>query len=844
MATSVYKPLGLRHIPRGDEHPYFPTPVERLPRDPIAGQSVTIGVETSPLGVAQDVILIWQVNNDPEQRTPAIHVQDVESATQWRAILPPLAEGDHITYYFIASPGEVKSSVFEFTVAGWHNVGRVLAWHTGPRSLSLDIEYGLSAVFSFDQEGQPKFYFTFVPATSVADGQPENFTLQEIDDRLVVETAELHYVIHRNPYRLEIFSIQGETLFTEPSAGGLRWLANEEGVLRFTEHWTTLTGEAFYGFGQRYNAFDQRGQAFDSLVFDEYKNQGKRTYIPVPFFLSSCGYGLYLATSRRVHFDLAASAPDCASLAVEGSVLEFYFFTGQPKKILSAFTNLVGKAALPPKWAFGPWMSGNEWNNQAQVMEQVALTEQHRIPATVMVVEAWSGESTFYIFNDARYTPRPGAEGFRLADFKFPPAGRWPDPKGLADELHRRGLKLILWQIPVLKTLDAPHAQHDQDVAHALEQGYVVQEADGTPYHIRPSWFRGGWVPDFTNPAAELWWLAKRAYLVNEVGVDGFKTDGGEHLWGDDLRFADGRRGVEVNNLFPNLYQASYRKLAGPGRVLFSRAGFTGTQTMSCHWAGDENSTFEAFRHSITAGLTAGVSGLAFWGWDIAGFSGEIPSAELYLRATAMAAFCPIMQYHSEFNEHRQPSRDRTPWNIQERTGDPDVITVFRFYANLRMNLLPYIWSEAIKASLSGLPLMRAFPLEFPDDPQVHNFPFQYLFGESLLIAPVAWEGYDSLEVYLPQGDWYDFWSGERHTGSEKLRYPTPKNIIPVFVRAGSVIALNLDESFGLGSSVGNGVDKYHHLCFRVYPSHRLTRFEWFEDPARGPITFEVHPNE
>jgi alpha-glucosidase (family GH31 glycosyl hydrolase) len=324
--------------------------------------------------------------------------------------------------------------------------------------------------------------------------------------------------------------------------------------------------------------------------------------------------------------------------------------------------------------------------------------------------------------------------------------------------------------------------------------------------------------------------------------VDGFKTDGGEHLWGDDLRFGDGRRGAEISNLFPNLYQTTYAELAGPSRVLFSRAGFTGTQTVSCHWAGDENSTFEAFRHSIIAGLTAGVSGIAFWGWDVAGFSGEIPSAELYLRAAAMAAFCPIMQYHSEFNEHRKPNRDRTPWNIQECTGDADVIPIFRFYANLRMNLLPYIWSEAIKASRSGLPLMRALPLEFPDDAKVFQFPYQYLFGESLLVAPVAWEGRSSVEVYLPRGRWYDFWSGKRHTGPAMLRYPTPKDIIPVFVREGSVIALNLDDSLALGSSVRNSVDTYRRLHFRVYPAEQAARFEWFEDPSRPPACFDIRP--
>jgi len=804
---------------------------------------VSLGVETSPPDAAQAVTVVWRINDGPEQMAPAAHERDTDGAAQWRAVLPPMAEGDRVAYHFVASPSGLSTEIYEFTVAGWHTAGRVVSWRTGSCQLLLNCEHGLRVTLSFERQDMIRFRFDFEAGECQMERRPETYLLHEVgDDRIDIRTTALRCVIHFAPYRIEIFSTQGEPLFLQTAEGGVMWLARGTEILRVAYHWAALPDEAFFGFGQRYNAFDQRGQAIDTLVFDQYKNQGKRTYLPVPFFVSSRGYGIYLATSRRAYFDLAADTPDRASFSVEGPSLDFYLFAGKLKEIVAAFADLVGKPALPPKWAFGPWMSGNEWNSQSVVLEQVALTERHGIAATVLVVEAWSDESTFYIFNDARYSPRDGGEGFKLSDFEFPADRRWPDPKGLVDDLHRRGIKFVLWQIPVLKALDAPHAQHDRDVRYAVEQGFVAREADGTPYRIRPFWFRGGLVPDLTNLSAQQWWRDKRAYLVDDLGVDGFKTDGGEHLWGDDLKFADGRRGAEINNLFPNLYQATYAELAGPSRVLFSRAGFTGTQTVSCHWAGDENSTFEAFRHSIIAGLTAGVSGIAFWGWDLAGFSGEIPSAELYLRAAAMAVFCPIMQYHSEFNEHHRPSRDRTPWNIQERTGDPDVIPIFRFYANLRMNLLPYIWSEAIKASRCGLPLMRALPLEFPDDPRAFEFSYQYLFGEALLVAPVVWEGCSRIEVYLPKGHWHDFWSGERYSGPTTLQYPTPKHIIPVFVREGSVIALNLDDSLTLGSSVGNSTDKYHHLCFRTYPAEQAARFEWFEDPARSPTYFDIQP--
>ena len=220
-----------------------------------------------------------------------------------------------------------------------------------------------------------------------------------------------------------------------------------------------------------------------------------------------------------------------------------------------------------------------------------------------------------------------------------------------------------------------------------------------------------------TNPAERAWWLGKRAYLLDELGVDGFKTDGGEHLWGVETRCADGRRGDELINAYPWLYTQAYYDFARQRRgeaVSFSRAGFTGSQTSPIHWAGDEASTWEAFRASILAGLSAGISGIPFWSWDLAGFSGDIPTAELYLRSAAMAAFCPIMQYHSEYNADRTVSRDRTPWNIQARTGDDRVVPLFRFFLNVRHNLMPYIWQEAMHSAASGEPLMRALGLTEP----------------------------------------------------------------------------------------------------------------------------------
>jgi alpha-glucosidase (family GH31 glycosyl hydrolase) len=610
-------------------------------------------------------------------------------------------------------------------------------------------------------------------------------------------------------------------------------------------------GESFYGFGERFQALDQRGCLLDNHVFAQYVHQGKRTYIPIPFFLSSRGYGFWLNTNRQAYFDMAAQEPTCWTVTgspdANGAGLEMIvFLQDTPTRIIQAFTDLTGKPKLPPAWVFGLWLSSNDWNSQAEVLRQLSLSQLHGIPASVMVIEAWSDEITFYIWNDARYRQKPSSQAYGLDDFSFPEAGRWPDPKAMIDEIHAAGLHLVLWQIPVLKREvpeeDLDPAQKNADQDFAVRNGYLVRQADGTPHRIEAHspWFANSPVFDFTHPQAAQWWMDKRRYLVAEMGVDGFKTDGGEHVWTPDTRFANGMQGRQGINHYPLAYQGAYHRFLenyrGSDHVLFSRSGYTGIQKVSCHWTGDEASTWDAFRSTIHGMLNAGICGIAFLGWDIAGFAGEIPSSDLYRRAAAFSAFCPIMQFHSDYNARRKPSRDRTPWNIQERTGDPQVIPTFRKFANLRMNLFPYIGSEARYCSQTGLPLMRALALDFHDDQACKGFPYQYLFGRSLLVAPVVEPGADSCRVYLPQNHghpelWYDLWTGFAYEGGQAITVEAPHDLIPVFVRGGSVLPLNLGESLELGSPVGNRFTGYRQLSFWIFPRSGDACQEW-RDPV------------
>jgi alpha-glucosidase (family GH31 glycosyl hydrolase) len=576
----------------------------------------------------------------------------------------------------------------------------------------------------------------------------------------------------------------------------VEWLVDLTGTRRVRFALPLLNNEHIVGFGERFNGVDQRGKKLDVIVCEQYKNQAAygRTYLPMPFamVLGGEGWSLHIRTSRRTWYDVGATYPDRLGIEVElgGEVeekLEIAINIGTPAQLLAIYLEEVGKPEILPPWVFRLWASSNEWNTQSRVLEEMTFHQDQNIPVGVLVIEAWSDESTFTAFRDSISEIRQDGSPHQLSDFTFPAAGAWPDPKKMVDHLHELGIKVLLWQIPLLKMQPRPKGQAAADVSFALENELVVKRDKGSPYRNRGGWFPMALMPDFTSEKATAWWLAKRQYLITEIGIDGFKTDGGEHAWGADLRYSDGTKGEVSNNLFPMLYSKAYGELLRACKkapVTFSRAGFEGSQSHGIFWAGDENSTWEAFRNSIAAGISASACGIFYWGWDLAGFSGEIPTPELYLRATAMSCFAPIMQYHSEFNHHRLPSRDRTPWNIAEQSGDSNVLKIFRRYAHLRERVIPYLVQQMEAGVSKGLPLMRGMFFLDPLDLVSWNYPEQYLLGEHLLIAPVTKAGATVWPVYLPPGEWVDVWTGEHQVGPREIERPVPISEIPVYCRS------------------------------------------------------------
>jgi alpha-D-xyloside xylohydrolase len=571
--------------------------------------------------------------------------------------------------------------------------------------------------------------------------------------------------------------------------------------------------ERYLGFGERFDSLDQRGKEVDLWVEDG--AQGGLTYIPVPFFLSSAGYGLHIDTEVRCLARMATpDDPGVVSIRNAAPALKLTVLLGQtPKEILSRYTAIAGRPQVPPVWVFGPWKS-RDWQTADQdgIAEDVVQQHQLGLPATVKVIDArW--EVAYHTFEFDR--------------------NKFPDPQAMIDHIHAHGSRLVLWISPWM-AIDNGDDPNDAYYACA-ERGYLIRNPEGESYvhRLGNNPMLVGSCIDLTNPEAVAWWQDNIRRLA-EMGVSGINTDFGEQV-PEDAVFYDGRTGREMHNIYPRLYnELTYEAMSEmhsgarrPG-MLLARSGWHGSQRLSAIWAGDQTSDFaynSGLRTAIVAGLSAGLSGFAYWTSDIGGYFGT-PTDEVYMRWAQFGAFCPIMMIHG--------AGRREPWTFSEQTLD-----VYRRYARLHTSLFPYIYTYAHEASRTGIPIMRAMPLEYPDEPGSWGdlAGHQYCFGANLLVAPVYYGFSRRRLVYLPAGKWRDFWSGELLEGGHVVRSRAEVDQIPVFARAGAIIPRLDPIPDTLLPATQEGVRSAgNDLLIDLYPGaeghFRLydgTQFEWDE---------------
>ncbi len=566
--------------------------------------------------------------------------------------------------------------------------------------------------------------------------------------------------------------------------------------------WALTPDEHLYGLGERFNRLERRGEHVTLWATDAWGTTTDASYKYVPFLQSSRGYGLFFHTSTPVTLSLGTSSVRAATACVGEPGLDlFVVFGATPKEIVSEYTRLTGRATMPPRWAFGVWLSRCRYQSRTEVEGVAERARAEDVPCDVLHI-------------DPAWLERPNLScDFVVSETAF------PDLVGMIRSLGEHGFKISLWELPYIVS-DAPRYQEARDAGYFLrdEQGEAICADFGIP----ASDGRIHAVLDFTNSAARAWWQDQHRPLLH-AGVAVFKTDFGEGVPLGAHAF-NGMTGHELHNLFPLLYNAAVHEViteeTGRPGMVWGRSGWAGSQRYPAQWGGDPKTDVWSMGSSLRGGLSLALSAPGIWTHDIGGFYGPPPSPELYIRWAEFGLLSPLARAHG--------TTPREPWEF----GD-EALAVFRRYAKLRTRLNPYLYTVAWEAHERGLPMLRPLLLEFPDDPITRGIEDAYLLGADLLVAPIFSESHEPVarNLYLPAGEWVDFWTDERITGGRYVTRVSALDTIPVYVRTGTILPLGPERSF-IGDALPDP------LTLEVYPgTEGRARIVW---DAAGATT-ELH---
>jgi alpha-D-xyloside xylohydrolase len=598
----------------------------------------------------------------------------------------------------------------------------------------------------------------------VRPGRYEHVRVEVGPDRVVLDGGAARAELDLDPWRLRVLDADGTPL-VEQSTGEMD-ISDRQRVLPFGrstvdgvpaayhETFDAPADEHFFGLGEKFTGFDKRGQRVVMWNYDAFSAESERAYKNVPFYVSSRGYGVLVDSGVATEFDLCHSTHACVQITVPDDLLDYYLIAGPtPAEVVERYHRLTGRPVAPPKWALGTWISsGFTPDNQEEVLARARTIRQRGIPCDVMHVDAFWMPHQYW--SDLRWDPE-----------------LFPDPKAMLAELAALGFRTCLWLNPYV-------SRESPVFGEAAANGYFLGTADGTVYEVDVwhTYKPPCGIVDFTNPAATAWFQALLRDLL-EQGVSAFKTDFGEGVPVDAVA-ANGMRGDALHNVYALLFNdavAEVTREVNGHEVLWARASFTGGQRHCAQWAGDTNATFPSMASTLRGGLSYAMCGVPYWSHDVGGFTGE-PSRELFVRSAQFGALSPLMRFHG--------NSPRLPWAYGAAV-EGAVVDAIR----LRYRLMPYLYSACVEAAETGPPVMRPLVMVAPDEPATWSADLEYLLGPDLLVAPmVTPEG--RRYVYLPDGTWIDYWTGEVHAGGRHVVVTKPLEQIPLFVRAGALIPM------------------------------------------------------
>jgi alpha-D-xyloside xylohydrolase len=613
-----------------------------------------------------------------------------------------------------------------------------------------------------------------LPAFTIHETDDHAVTVASTDECASLVSGDLEMRIDIGAWNMSFWS--GGELLTASEGKAAGYAEDADGGRFIHDRLTIDVGERLYGFGERSTAFVKNGQTVDTWNNDGGPSSD-HAYKSIPFYLSSKGYGVFVNSTSRVSFEIGSEFASRSQFSVPGETLEYFVIAGgTPKEVISRYTALTGRPAVPPPWSFGLWLSTSFVTayDEHTVMGFIDEMQERKIPLSVFHFD------TFWM------------REFHWCDFQWDTRA-FPDPEGMLTRLHEKGLRTSVWINPYV-------AQQSALFEEGRQAGFFLTDSAGNVIQT-DVWQAGMAIVDFTNPRAAEWFASKLRALLDS-GVDCFKTDFGEHVPLDAV-FHDGSSALGMHNYYSFLYNKTvFETLQDAGRagdaVVFARSATVGSQQFPVHWGGDPEPTYLSMAESLRAGLSLGMCGFGFWSHDIGGFEGN-PSPELFMRWAAFGLLSSHSRLHGSVSY-------RVPWAFGEKAAE-----VVRHFAKLKMRLMPYLYRAARQAGETGIPVMRAMILEFPDDPNCAYLDQQYMLGDDLLVAPVfSDEG--TVTYYVPEGEWTDFLTRERVKGPRWVTETHDVDSLPILVRPGAVIPVGDDET-------RPDYDYLSNLRLEIYPS-------------------------
>lgn len=602
----------------------------------------------------------------------------------------------------------------------------------------------------------------------------------ESEGEIVLQAAGFVARLGKADAALTVERPDGSSLMRSTSAPWFSTL-NDEFLLRRDR----TESEAVFGLGQKTGALNRNGRDFtlwntdvlnpdaagqfakeypvDDLRHDATSTEFDPYYVSIPFYQvvdeTGRATGSFVDDVHRARYEFDHEGQTWIHFA-GGAYVEYLFAGPTLRQVVQRYADVTGKMQLPPLWSLGFHYCRWHPYDEGGVLNLAATFRSKGIPC------------------DSLWLDIDHMRGYRVFTWDHQ---IFPDPQKLSAILKADGFRLVTIVDPGVKV--EPGWQTFDD---GLAKGVFCRTEGGAVYQGQV-WPGKTAFPDFASPKARLWWGDLNAAHVAQ-GVAGIWNDMNEPATGDidpgAMRFDEGRHAHSaLHNAYATLMaMATVNGLtrARPNERTFvlSRAGSAGIQRYAANWHGDNMSRWEHLAMSLPMTLGIGLSGQPFAGSDVGGF-GEDSSGELLARWTQAGALSPFFRNHNAAG-----NIDQYPWSF-----GPEVETVCREAIRLRYRLMPYIYSCFAEAAETGAPVMRPMAYEFPGEPRLRDREDQYMLGPHLLVAPVLVEGQRKREVVLPEGGWYDWWTGDRvPTGNRLVLAPLDR--IPLFVRAGAVIPM------------------------------------------------------